>query len=114
MTQLPQPADIDVKLTYNNNKHVPRNFFIHLFNVPLDAAVRAEYKDDEIPIRMKGDDGSVHYSFWIASDTHVTVTISQGDVVLNAGEYLVHNDEMYSRMFVTHPFKGTLSVNYMR
>lgn len=114
MTSSPLPSEIDVKLTYNNDKHVPRNFFIHLFNVPTDAVVRAEYRGEELPIRMKGKDGSVHYGFWIAPDTHVTVTVSQGDVLLNSGEYLVHNDEMYSRMFVAHPFKGTLSIAYLR
>ena len=52
-----QSEKIQLKLTYNRDKNMPRTFFVHLYHVPLDAVVNITQAERELPVTRGGDSG---------------------------------------------------------
>lgn len=91
-----QTPKIELKLTYNRNRHMPRNFFVHLYHVPVDASVRVVNDGQEMSVSRSGDYADSR--FWVAQDKTVSIIISQGDTVIASDSYLVHDDTFFTRV----------------
>jgi len=91
-TNTPVPP-IKLKLTYNKDRNMPRNFFVHIYDVPSDVEVRITAGEEEISFTKS--EGYVRAGFWVAQDTSITIAIVQGETVLRSGACLVHNDIIY-------------------
>lgn len=85
---------IELKLTYNTNKNMPRTFFVHLFHVPLDATVDITQDDRALPIERFND--YVRSRSWIQPDIEVSIKICRGDSCLASATYLLHNDQIFA------------------
>lgn len=88
-----QAPDIELRLTHNRNPHMPRNFFVHLFNMPQGASVRIEYDGQDLPVSL--NDGYADARFWVAPDKVVNVTILKENTLLASGAYLVHDGSIF-------------------
>lgn len=91
-----QATTIELKLTYNKNGSMPRNFFVHLYHVPVDASVRVINDGQEMRVRRSGDYADSR--FWVAQDKTVRIVISQGDTVIASDSYLIHDDTFFTHV----------------
>src|SRR5207253_766317 len=97
MTETNLPP-IDTKISYNTDKRVPRNFFLHFYNVPLDATVRVVCCGEDQPI-SPNTHGYVSARFWVGADSTVEATITHQGKPLLTGKYLIHEDDIFLGAF---------------
>jgi hypothetical protein len=106
-----QSSDIQLKLTHNRDQRMPRNFFVHLFNVPQNVTVQIEYDEQVLPISRNTK--SIDARFWVAPDKAVNITISKEDIVLAAGKYLVHDETIFEGLTILAPRIPLQQIAYM-
>ncbi|GHO66849.1 hypothetical protein KSC_057410 [Ktedonobacter sp. SOSP1-52] len=91
----PSSPPIEVKLSYNIDKTVPRNLFVHVHNVPEDAQVQIEYRGNEVPATHTN--GYVRVGFWISENEPVRLSVRRGETFIAETEYLVHAGKVFER-----------------
>lgn len=91
----PSSAHIEVKLSHNIDKTVPRNFFVHVHNVPEDAQVQIEFRGKEVP--TTNTNGYVRAGFWIPENEPVRLSVRRGETLIAETEYLVHDGKVFER-----------------
>ncbi|GHO73950.1 hypothetical protein KSD_17210 [Ktedonobacter sp. SOSP1-85] len=91
----PSSPPIEVKLSHNTDKTVPRNFFVHVHNVPEGAQVQIEFRGKEVP--TTNNNGYVRVGFWISDDEPVRLAVRRGETLIAETEYLVHNGKVFER-----------------
>lgn len=90
---------IEVDLTYQGQvPYYPRNFFIHLHNVPQNAVIHVEYDDKEITPTGINEKGYSKIAFYITPDKAVKVTVSQEETIIGAGTYLIHDGKIFMQL----------------
>jgi hypothetical protein len=96
-------SDIEVGLTYSSEKSYPRNFFVHLHKIPSDAKVHIEYDGKEISATDVDSQGDSDARFHVLPDKEVKVTVLQGETIIGAGTYLIHNDKIFVQAISNGP-----------
>lgn len=100
MSQSTSESPIEVKITYNRTKPLPRNLFLYLRHVPLDATVRIEYNGQVIPVENRN--GSTDTRFWVEPDRVIQVLVLRKETVIAASKYLVHEDRLFEEATLSH------------
>jgi hypothetical protein len=90
---LEQTKKIELKLTHNPNKSLPRTFFAYLYHVPLDADVSITQAERVLPITRNGD--YVETRTWILPDVEVSIKVSREELVIASSTYLLHDDRIF-------------------
>lgn len=107
---LEQSEKIQLKLTYNTNKNMPRTFFAHLYHVPLDTVVNITQAERELPTTRNGD--YVESRTWIVPDVEVLIKVSRGESVVASAVYILHNGKFFAPAFGANDI-DLLQITYM-
>jgi hypothetical protein len=91
----PALSNITIKLSYNVDRSVPRNFFIRVQHVSPEIQVGIEYEGVGVSATRNGD--YVRAGFWVADDSPVRLSLLQEGKVAST-EYLVHHNEIFEVM----------------
>ncbi len=92
-----QSEKIQLKLTHNRNKNMPRTFFVHMYHVPLDAVVNITQAERELPITRS--DNYVETRSWIAPDIDVFIKVSREESIIASAVYILHNEQIFAPVF---------------
>jgi hypothetical protein len=93
MSSSSSEPNITVKLNYNLDQHVPRNFFMHIHNIPTDVQVRIEYDGNEVVTSRT--DGYIRVGFWVDENESIGLTIRRGETVIASTQYLIHQGNVF-------------------
>lgn len=100
MLTRPSTSRLSVKLTRNFDPYVPRNFFVHVYNVPIGAVVKITCEEREI-LNTTASSEYVRAGFKAAEDECIRLTILQEEKISAATVYLIHKGEIFEQTMMS-------------